>query len=82
MANARIVERADCRFARGAEVEIREEGIRPWRGVVTFVSPHAEAGSQTLKVNAEVDNAGNVLKTGTFATMVIYPDRQPAQARN
>lgn len=41
-------------------------------GVVDFVNPQAEAGSQTLAVHAEVNNKDGVLQPGTFATMVIY----------
>lgn len=43
------------------------------RGVVSFMSPHGDAGSESVTVHAEVENAENVLTTGSFATMVIYP---------
>lgn len=43
-------------------------------GTIAVVNKQAEAGSQTVEVQAKVDNSDDVFKTGYFATMVIYPD--------
>ncbi|MGL5094250.1 MAG: hypothetical protein ACRDD1_01585, partial [Planctomycetia bacterium] len=43
------------------------------RGQIKFVNRQVDAGSQTLNVYAEVENADGVLIPGTFATVIVYP---------
>lgn len=51
------------------------------RGVVSYMSPQGEAGSNSITIHAEVNNENNTLIPGSFATIVIYPGlKQDLQA--
>lgn len=49
------------------------------RGTIQFVNQVVEAGGQNFAIQAEVDNKDGVLRPGSFASIVIYPDRGISQ---
>ena len=52
---------------------------RTFNGRVARVSPSVTATSRTLTVEAEVENGGNILKPGQFATVrILLPRSDPA----
>ncbi|HEX8176264.1 MAG TPA: efflux RND transporter periplasmic adaptor subunit [Pyrinomonadaceae bacterium] len=52
---------------------------RTFSGRVHHISPSVTANSRTLTVEAEVDNADNLLKPGQFATVrILMPQSDPA----
>lgn len=52
---------------------------RNFSGRIARIAPNVSAESRTLTVEAEIDNSGNVLKPGQFATVrILQPRSEPA----
>lgn len=43
-------------------------------GRIEYINDHVEGGSNTVLVSIEVENADNTLLSGSFATVIIYPE--------
>ncbi len=60
-----------------AEMRVRAEPGRSYKGKVTFIHPVMNPKSRTVQVRLEFDNADLSLKPGMFANVTLYVDSQP-----
>ena len=49
---------------------------RNFRGVITFVAPTVDPETRTLRIKAQVDNSGELLRPGLFARVSLGVDRR------
>ncbi len=61
-----------------AEMRVRAEPGRTYRGKITFIHPVLNPRSRTVQVRLEFDNADLSLKPGMFANVTLHVDPQPA----
>jgi len=67
-----IPERLSTRVRPGQRIDVRVEGSTINRsGIVVRLSPSIEAANRSLLVEAEIPNADNVLRAGSFAEGII-----------
>jgi len=73
-----VSESAVPRIRTGQEVLIAVEAFkdRAFRGRLTRISPAVDAQTRTLEIEAEVPNAGGVLKPGFFAKGVVLTRKE------
>ncbi len=60
-----------------AEMRIRAEPGRIYKGKITFIHPILNPKSRTVQVRLEFDNEDLSLKPGMFANVTLYVDPQP-----
>jgi len=60
-----------------AEMHVRAQPGRTYRGKITFIHPVMNNKSRTVQVRLEFDNEDLSLKPGMFANVVLYTDPQP-----
>ncbi|VAW89518.1 Probable Co/Zn/Cd efflux system membrane fusion protein [hydrothermal vent metagenome] len=60
-----------------AEMRVRAEPGRTYKGQITFIHPILNPKSRTVQVRLEFDNADLSLKPGMFANVTLYVDPQP-----
>ncbi len=60
-----------------AEMRVRAEPGRTYKGKITFIHPILNPKSRTVQVRLEFDNADLSLKPGMFANVTLYVDPQP-----
>ena len=60
-----------------AEMRVRAQPGRTYRGKITFIHPVLNPKSRTVQVRLEFDNADLSLKPGMFANVTLYVDPQP-----
>ena len=58
-------------IGRGVSLEVSAFKDRKFAGVVTSVNPELDTGSRSATVEAQVENNGNLLRSGMFATARI-----------
>ncbi|HEX6622447.1 MAG TPA: efflux RND transporter periplasmic adaptor subunit [Pyrinomonadaceae bacterium] len=76
-----IPEQSISSISTGQSVSVSVSGYpdRAFAGRVARISPNVSAESRTLTVEAEVENGGNLLKPGQFATIrILLPESTPA----
>ncbi len=61
-----------------AEMKVRAEPGRTYKGNIRFIHPILNPKSRTVQVRLEFDNADLSLKPGMFANVTIYVDPQPS----
>ncbi|MCF6323585.1 MAG: efflux RND transporter periplasmic adaptor subunit [Gammaproteobacteria bacterium] len=61
-----------------AEMRVRAEPGRTYKGKITFIHPILNPKSRTVQVRLEFDNADLSLKPGMFANVTLYVDTQPS----
>ncbi len=61
-----------------AEMRVRAEPGRTYKGNITFIHPILNPRSRTVQVRLEFDNADLSLKPGMFANVTLYVDPQPS----
>ncbi len=61
-----------------AEMRVRAEPGRVYKGKVTFIHPVLNPRSRAVQVRLEFDNADLSLKPGMFANVSLHVDTQPA----
>jgi len=59
-----------------AEMRVRAEPGRTYKGKITFIHPTLNRKSRTVQVRLEFDNADLSLKPGMFANVTLYVDSQ------
>ncbi|MBL1261169.1 MAG: efflux RND transporter periplasmic adaptor subunit [Thiotrichaceae bacterium] len=59
-----------------AEMRVRAEPGRTYKGNITFIHPVLNRKSRTVQVRLEFDNADLSLKPGMFANVALYVDTQ------
>ncbi len=59
-----------------AEMRVRAEPGRTYKGKITFIHPILNPKSRTVQVRLEFDNADLSLKPGMFANVTLYVDPQ------
>ncbi|NOX50743.1 MAG: efflux RND transporter periplasmic adaptor subunit [Gammaproteobacteria bacterium] len=60
-----------------AEMRVRAEPGRIYKGEITFIHPTLNPKSRTVQVRLEFDNTDLQLKPGMFANVTLYVDPQP-----
>ena len=60
-----------------AEMRVRAEPGRIYKGKITFIHPTLNRKSRTVQVRLEFDNSDLSLKPGMFANVTLYVDPQP-----
>jgi len=60
-----------------AEMQVRAEPGRTYKGKITFIHPVLNSKSRTVQVRLEFDNSDLSLKPGMFANVTLYVDPQP-----
>lgn len=60
-----------------AEMRVRAEPGRTYKGKIRFIHPIMNPKSRTVQVRLEFDNADLSLKPGMFANVALYVDPQP-----
>ena len=60
------IELGEAPFARGDRITVKEEGIRPWDGIITAVKPSSVSG---WRIEARRDDDG-----GTWSVCVATSD--------
>ncbi len=61
-----------------AEMRVRAEPGRIYKGKITFIHPILNSKSRTVQVRLEFDNADLSLKPGMFSNVTLYVDPQPS----
>ncbi len=61
-----------------AEMRVRAEPGRVYKGKIKFIHPVLNPKSRTVQVRLEFDNADLKLKPGMFANVTLYVDPQPS----
>jgi len=61
-----------------AEMRVRAEPGRIYKGKITFIHPILNRKSRTVQVRLEFDNTDLSLKPGMFANVTLYVDSQPS----
>jgi len=61
-----------------AEMRVRAEPGRTYKGKITFIHPILNRKSRTVQVRLEFDNSDLSLKPGMFANVTLYVDPQPS----
>ncbi len=61
-----------------AEMRVRAEPGRTYKGNITFIHPILNRKSRTIQVRLEFDNEDLSLKPGMFANVTLYVDSQPS----
>ncbi len=61
-----------------AEMRVRAQPGRTYKGNITFIHPILNRKSRTVQVRLEFDNADLSLKPGMFANVALYVDPQPS----
>ena len=61
-----------------AEMRVRAEPGRTYKGKITFIHPTLNRKSRTVQVRLEFDNTDLSLKPGMFANVTLYVDSQPS----
>lgn len=60
-----------------AEMRVRAQPGRTYKGKITFIHPTLNRKSRTVQVRLEFDNDDLSLKPGMFANVTLYVDSQP-----
>ena len=73
-----VAESAVPRIRNGQEVLVAVEAFRDrtFKGRLTRISPALDAQTRTLEIEAEVPNAGGVLKPGFFARGIVLTQKE------
>lgn len=67
-----VPERHLSRVREGMHLDLRIDGVdTPYRGEVTAIDPQINVSTRTLTLRAKVDNSGNELRPGGFATIEL-----------
>ena len=61
-----------------AEMRVRAEPGRTYKGKITFIHPILNRKSRAVQVRLEFDNSDLSLKPGMFANVTLYVDPQPS----